>query len=90
MLKKQFTVYGVVQGVGFRFFTWREAVKIGVSGMVRNLSDGSVQVVAIGSQSQLDALRRFLQQGPRTAVVERVVEQDYHGEQQFEGFSVRR
>ncbi len=90
MLKKQFTVYGVVQGVGFRFFTWREAVKIGVRGMVRNLSDGSVQVVAIGSQSQLDALRRFLQQGPRTALVERVLEQDYRGEQQFEGFSVRR
>ncbi|WP_032092743.1 MULTISPECIES: acylphosphatase [Pasteurellaceae] len=89
MLKKQFTVYGMVQGVGFRFFTWREAVKIGVRGMVRNLPDGSVQVVAIGSPSQLEALRGWLQKGPRTAVVKRVIEQDYSGEQTFNEFSVR-
>ena len=46
MQKKRFLVYGRVQGVGFRYFTWNEAQKIGVLGFVRNLWDGSVEVVA--------------------------------------------
>ncbi|PJG82747.1 acylphosphatase [Caviibacterium pharyngocola] len=90
MFKKQFQVYGVVQGVGFRYFTWKEAVKIGVVGYVKNLSDGSVSVVAQGSASQLDALRQWLQKGPKTAIVERVIELDYLGTQTFDEFSVQR
>ena len=64
MEKRQFTVYGVVQGVGFRYFTCREAEKIGVTGSVKNLSDGSVLVVAEGSLQQLTLLRDWLQKGP--------------------------
>ena len=38
MIKKRFRIYGHVQGVGFRYFTWQYALKIGVTGFVRNLA----------------------------------------------------
>lgn len=88
MIKKRFLIYGVVQGVGFRYFTWREATKIGVKGMVRNRPDGSVEVIASGSALQLATLHQWLSQGPRTAKVEQVIEQDYDGSLVNEGFSV--
>ena len=42
IMAKRFVVYGRVQGVGFRYFTWKEAERIGIKGTVRNCVDGSV------------------------------------------------
>ena len=75
MIKLQFTVYGIVQGVGFRYFTWGKAKELGLSGVVRNLSDGSVLVIACGDEAQLGKLREWLWQGPRYSRVDNVVEQ---------------
>lgn len=88
MIKKQFLIFGIVQGVGFRYFTWREATKIGVQGFVRNRKDGSVEVVASGSKEQIMTLHNWLQQGPKTATVEQVIAQDYDGSYIFDGFNV--
>lgn len=41
-------VHGMVQGVGFRYSTQREALKLGLTGYARNLDDGSVEVLACG------------------------------------------
>lgn len=88
-LRVQFNVYGIVQGVGFRYFTWRKAAELGLTGNVRNLSDGSVLVIAVGSETQINALRNWLQQGgPRSASIERVVEQVYQGEAKFSEFAI--
>lgn len=73
---RRFAVRGRVQGVGFRWFVEREATTLGVSGWVRNNSDGSVEVLATGTQEQLSALRSRLQQGPRAARVDNVEETD--------------
>jgi len=69
-------VSGSVQGVGFRFFAERTALSLGVSGYVRNLYDGRVEVYAIGNAEQMDALKNALQRGPRMATVDRVDEHD--------------
>ena len=67
-------VYGQVQGVGFRYFTQQEALRLGIRGYARNLDDGSVEVVACGEQQQVDALIDWLKQGgPRHARVDRVL-----------------
>ena len=63
-------VTGVVQGVGFRWFVRERAGRLGLAGWVRNLPDGSVEVVASGDQGQLDLLRGELQRGPRGAVID--------------------
>lgn len=90
MIKKRFRIYGHVQGVGFRYFTWQYALKIGVTGFVRNLADGSVEVVAVGSESQIDTLNAWLQHGPCTAIVDDVFVEDYLGEKEFTVFQVLR
>jgi acylphosphatase len=73
---KRFFVSGSVQGVGFRFFAERTALSLGVSGYVRNLYDGRVEVYAIGNAEQMDALKNALQRGPHMATVDRVDEHD--------------
>jgi acylphosphatase len=73
---KRFFVSGRVQGVGFRFFAERTASSLGVGGFVRNLFDGRVEVYAIGSAEQMDALKNALRRGPRMAGVDRVDEHD--------------
>jgi acylphosphatase len=73
-LAHRFVVRGRVQGVGFRWFVEREAHVLGISGWVRNNSDGSVEVLAQGSREQLLGLRSRLRQGPRAARVDDVEE----------------
>ena len=90
MQTKQFFVFGEVQGVGFRFFTLQEAGKIGLNGTVRNRIDGSVEVIAQGSDVQLETMAAWLKHGPKTAEVERVVELDYPTTTIFENFSIIR
>ena len=75
-LARRFIVRGRVQGVGFRWFVEREARMLGVDGWVRNNSDGSVEVLAMGTRDQLSGLRSRLQQGPRAARVDNVEESE--------------
>ncbi len=49
-------VTGRVQGVGFRYSTLNEAKKLGLTGYVKNMPDGSVKIEAEGTEDQLDAL----------------------------------
>lgn len=65
-------VYGVVQGVGFRYSTQREADLLGLVGHASNLSDGSVEVVAQGAAAAIDKLLAWLRKGPRFAEVDRL------------------
>ena len=73
-LAHRYIVRGRVQGVGFRWFDEREAHILGISGWVRNNSDGSVEVLAQGTREQLLGLRSRLRQGPRAARVDDVEE----------------
>ncbi len=73
-LAHRYVVRGRVQGVGFRWFVEREAHILGVSGWVRNNSDGSVEVLAQGTREQLLGLRSRLREGPRAARVDDVEE----------------
>ena len=73
---RTFIVFGMVQGVGYRFFAQRVAVRLGVAGWVKNRADGCVEVYAIGTREQLRALRDELERGPRMASVSGVEVQD--------------
>jgi acylphosphatase len=71
---RTFLVRGRVQGVGFRWFVESEARALGISGWVRNNSDSSVEVLAMGTGEQLNGLRARLREGPRAARVDDVQE----------------
>lgn len=81
-------VLGRVQGVGFRWFVIRRAEEHGVAGSVRNLPDGSVEVVAEGARGALEALRDDLRSGPPRARVERVDELWSEGPGRYRGFTI--
>lgn len=90
-LAKTFYVSGAVQGVGYRYFTQRVSERIGVTGYVKNLRDGRVEVYAVGSASQLSALRRELEHGPQGASVSEVFDEEAAVEDKYSGqFSIER
>ncbi|MCZ6538725.1 MAG: acylphosphatase [Chloroflexi bacterium] len=66
------TVHGRVQGVGFRMFVASIADRLNVSGWVKNLPDGSVQLQATAPRQVLDALITAVGLGPRGSHIERV------------------
>ncbi len=66
----RYLVRGRVQGVGYRYFVRRSAQSLGLDGFVRNLPDGSVEVVAEGSEQALAGLEEALRTGPAFAAVD--------------------
>ena len=65
-------VYGRVQGVGFRYFTRKQAQSLDLRGTVRNHEDGSVEIYACGEEEALLMFIEWCQDGPDTAAVEQV------------------
>jgi len=74
MMKVLYKIYirGRVQGVGFRWSAAKEARDLGITGFVKNLSDGSVYIEAEGTRGQLDAFVEWCRNGPGLSVVESV------------------
>jgi acylphosphatase len=80
-------VRGRVQGVGYRYYVSREAESLDVAGFVRNLPDGSVEVVAEAPEGALTTFEERLREGPAFAAVasvERTVAPLRDGERGFE------
>ena len=73
---KKFVISGRVQGVGYRFFAERWARQLGITGYVKNLWDGTVEVYAIGDAVSLEELKLRLAEGPGMAHVTGVSESD--------------
>lgn len=86
---KRYTVRGRVQGVGFRWFVTNSAGPIGVTGWVRNLDDGAVEVYAIGTQEQLAELESSLWRGPHYSEVRGVNGRDDVIDADVRGFRIR-
>lgn len=66
---RRWIVRGQVQGVGFRWFVWRQAERLKLRGFARNLADGSVEVVADGPDQELAQFEQALERGPSAARV---------------------
>lgn len=80
-------IRGRVQGVGFRAYVQYKAHSHGVSGWVRNRSDGSVEAVLHGAPDAVQAVIDAAHRGPRTARVSEVQVSDAQGD--YEGFEQR-
>lgn len=82
-------VGGRVQGVGFRYFVIRAAEAHGVSGYVRNLEDGGLEVRAEGASEDVAAFLAAIRPGPRHARVESFETLELDPTNAFRGFGVR-
>lgn len=69
MKRAEIIVSGMVQGVGFRYYTIRHAQRIGVTGYVMNLPDDRVLAVAEGESYQIEELYECMKTGPSRSSV---------------------
>lgn len=88
MLTRHFIVRGVVQGVGFRHFTLRTAIRYDIRGTVRNTWEGDVEVYAQGDPPNLTLFEEQLHRGPFAARVEQVVRREFDSPDSFSDFDV--
>jgi len=80
------TVSGIVQGVFFRYTTRKVARKLGLTGIVKNMSDGSVFIEAEGPEDKLLELLEFSKKGPKHARVDKVDYEFKDPQNKFKGF----
>jgi acylphosphatase len=88
VLTRRYVISGRVQGVGFRDFVRGRGEALGIHGWTRNLSNGSVEVVAHGTKEQLDEFSGYLHKGPLWSSV-RSVEETEHPLLQSKGFHIK-
>jgi len=82
-------VEGRVQGVGFRHFTYKAALRLGLTGWVRNLPDGAVEAVAQGPQEKIEEWLTALKEGPPASRVKGLTIRRGGNEEAFDKFEVR-
>ncbi|MBL6456529.1 acylphosphatase [Belnapia sp. T6] len=88
MNARRLRIEGRVQGVGYRAWMVREARRLGLSGWVRNLPDGSVEAVVAGPEPAVQALLTACRRGPILARVDHIQE-DFSDMPEAEGFDQR-
>ena len=88
-LARHYRVRGRVQGVGYRYFAQRIALRLGVRGWVRNVPNGEVEVYAEASGAVLSQFRRELERGPVASEVSEVIEEVAELTDRFSSFEIR-
>ena len=81
-------VSGLVQGVGFRYYIYREAKKLGVNGYARNLPSGQVEIMASGEKGMVDELIKAARIGPSFASVSGVAVEEVSDDETFNNFNI--
>jgi acylphosphatase len=87
-IARHYIIKGRVQGVGYRMFVLNTAQALDLIGHVRNLDDGSVEVLAAGPPEKVDDLLGHLQRGPRFSEV-RAIEHHEAPVPQYDSFHIR-
>ncbi|MEL6442086.1 MAG: acylphosphatase [Cyanobacteria bacterium J06621_8] len=89
MKKIRAIVSGRVQGVGFRMYTRAQARQLGVTGYVKNLSSGEVEILACGEPKNVDALLEWAKSGSPSAVVNGQKIEVVADIEEFDSFEIR-
>ncbi|HEY3381366.1 MAG TPA: acylphosphatase [Vicinamibacterales bacterium] len=89
IIARRLTVFGRVQGVGFRWFVIERATAEGVTGWVRNLPDGRVEIVAEGEAEAFERFERAVRNGPPRSRVDDVTTDILAPTGRFPTFSAR-
>ncbi len=87
-IAKHILIKGRVQGVGFRYFTKKNAANKGIKGWVRNLRDGRVEAVVQGNKEDVEQILSIISTGPLHSKVTNMEIEELDVED-FEGFEVR-
>jgi len=88
-IRAQVVVSGVVQGVGFRYFVYHRATRLGLRGYVCNLFSGEVEIEIEGDRSLIEEFIKEVKVGPRVAQVADVSVEWRTFEKKYESFEIR-
>jgi len=83
-----YIVQGRVQRVNLRYYTQRTAYQLGLTGTVKNLYNGDVEVYAQGEEEVIRKFEEFLNRGPSSARIERVIREEFEDKNAFPDFDV--
>ncbi len=89
MKRAHIIVSGKVQGVFYRDFVRKEAERLDMNGFVRNLQDGTVEIVAEGEEDKLNIFIRECKRGSLLAFVKNAEIRHEEPTGEFEGFGIR-
>lgn len=81
-------IEGRVQGVGYRYFAYQAARRLGLQGWVKNLADGRVEALAEGKPEDLDAWVAELRRGPAHSAVGRIDQEPRPASGVFSQFAI--
>ncbi len=85
----EIVVFGLVHGVGFRWFIQKNAQELGIRGYVNNQYDGTVVIKAEGTTSQIDELIKLAKDGPSRSNVSEIKIKELNNCDQFLDFTIR-
>jgi acylphosphatase len=86
---KRYIIRGRVQGVGYRYFAQGVAERLGVTGFVRNLPSGDVEVVGQADGSILELFKQELERGPWMSRVTEIIVSDVEPSGLYSSFQIR-
>lgn len=89
MKTKKILVRGDVQDVGFRYSSKVKAEELGLAGYVKNLLDGSVEIIIQGEKNNLEQFCAWAKTGPRHAAVWEIKITEVENPEKFSDFSIR-
>lgn len=89
LIRVHLLIAGLVQGVGFRYATERQARRLGLNGWVRNTPDGRVEIVAEGPADRIGEFVAWSRRGPSASQVSEVERRDEPPERPPPGFHIR-
>ena len=90
MKRLSVTIFGRVQGVGFRYFLRSQARALGLNGWVQNTDQNTVESMVEGSETALKEFLKLCHKGPLFARVENVIPEWETATKEFSGFEILR
>ena len=76
-MKKHIIIRGKVQGVGFRYWLYKEAIQRNIDGWVRNKISGEVEALLIGNDVEVNNIIKLCKKGPPSSEVTKINVKDY-------------
>jgi acylphosphatase len=90
IIRQHFIISGTVQGVGFRYHSQQQALKLGITGWVKNLASGQVEIIAEADTDTLDEFKQWLEIGPTYAQVTDIRVENDAATAEFSTFKIHR
>ena len=76
-MKKYIIIKGKVQGVGFRYWLYKEAMQRNIDGWVRNKISGEVEALLIGNDTEVNNIIKLCEKGPSSSEVSKISVKNY-------------